>query len=122
MMSKKIKCNWCESEFFENRLIKIETLGGDYSEKCPVCGHDDCLQDIVILGELEKSLNEDFESDFQNGDAIAAAALYKKLEYEQKKYYFDINKNGQIRVMYGTEKECAEYCKEHKVTYKRREK
>lgn len=43
------------------------------------------VEDFSFLEQEKKSLNDDFEADFLNGDAVAAAEIFDKLQADNKK-------------------------------------
>lgn len=43
MFENRVRCSYCESEFYEDYII---TNGEDGQEICPVCKEEGCLMDI----------------------------------------------------------------------------
>lgn len=45
MDDKRVRCNWCESEFYE-KYLRLEDVGNSVIEHCPVCGESGYIMDL----------------------------------------------------------------------------
>lgn len=48
-----VRCNWCESEFWEDNIINRYSEDPEAEELCPVCGKGGYLMDIEAEEEEE---------------------------------------------------------------------
>ena len=75
----KVKCTWCEEEFYEDKIV----LGEEGEEHCPFCGKEGRLMD---LGDDEE---EDGEPEPEPYDPDAPPGWYTQDEDHDWQQWLD---------------------------------